>query len=105
VGKSGQTVYVVVRSRSGIRDHSDATVAGSASQQEAAVKALTANAAEISTFLISANPNSPKDTLAIRRVREMTMFIFVSICGIILFSWPAHFFLKQPDDLPTVRHR
>jgi len=47
----------------GIRDHLDATVAGSASQQEAAVKALTANAAEISTFLSSANPNLPKDTL------------------------------------------
>ena len=47
----------------GIRDHLDATVAGSASQQEAAVKALTANAAEISTFLSGANPNLPKDTL------------------------------------------
>ncbi|HQY58357.1 MAG: hypothetical protein WBB60_15280 [Nitrospira sp.] len=46
-----------------IRDHLDATVAGSASQQEAAVKALTANAAEISTFLSGANPNLPKDTL------------------------------------------
>jgi len=47
----------------GIREHLDATVAGSASQQEAAVKALTANAAEIATFLSSANPNLPKDTL------------------------------------------
>lgn len=47
----------------GIRDHLDATVAGSASQQEAAVKALTANAAEISTFLSGANPYLPKDTL------------------------------------------
>lgn len=47
----------------GIREHLDATVAGSASQQEAAVKVLTANAAEISTFLSSANPNLPKDTL------------------------------------------
>ncbi len=46
-----------------IRDHLDATVAGSASQQEAAVKALTANAAEISTFLSGANPYLPKDTL------------------------------------------
>ena len=46
-----------------IRDHLDATVAGAASQQEAAVKALTANAAEISTFLSGANPNLPKDTL------------------------------------------
>ena len=47
----------------GIREHLDATVAGSASQQEAAVKVLTTNAAEISTFLSSANPNLPKDTL------------------------------------------
>jgi hypothetical protein len=47
----------------GIREHLDATVAGSASQQDAAVKALTANAAEISTFLSGANPNLPKDTL------------------------------------------
>ncbi|MCS6287905.1 MAG: hypothetical protein H8K10_02880 [Nitrospira sp.] len=46
-----------------IRDHLDATVAGAASQQEAAVKALTANAAEISTFLSGANPKLPKDTL------------------------------------------
>lgn len=46
-----------------IRDHLDATVAGAASRQEAAVKALTANAAEISTFLSGANPNLPKDTL------------------------------------------
>lgn len=47
----------------GIREHLDATVAGSANQQDAAVKALTANAAEIATFLSSANPNLPKDTV------------------------------------------
>lgn len=47
----------------GIREHLDATVAGSASQQDAAVKALTANAAEIATFLSGANPNLPKDTV------------------------------------------
>jgi hypothetical protein len=46
-----------------IRDHLDATVAGSMSRQEAAVKALTANASEISTFLSGANPHLPKDTL------------------------------------------
>lgn len=46
-----------------IRDHLDGTVAGSASQQEAAVKTLTANAAEISAFLSGANPYLPKDTL------------------------------------------
>lgn len=46
-----------------IRDHLDATVAGAASQQDAAMKALTANAAEISTFLSGANPYLPKDTL------------------------------------------
>ena len=47
----------------GIREHLDATVAGSTSQQGAAVKALTANAAEISSFLSGANPNLPKDTV------------------------------------------
>lgn len=47
----------------GIRDHLDATMAGAASRQEAAVKALTANAAEISTFLSGANPHLPKDTV------------------------------------------
>lgn len=46
-----------------IRDHLDETVEGASSRQEAAVKALTANAAEISTFLSGANPNLPKDTL------------------------------------------
>ncbi len=46
-----------------IRDHLDATVEGAANRQEAAVKALTANAAEISTFLSGANPYLPKDTL------------------------------------------
>ena len=46
-----------------IRDHLDATVAGNASQQEAAVKALTANAGEIATFLSDANPYLPKDAV------------------------------------------
>ncbi len=38
-------------------------VAGSAAQQDAAVKAATANAAEISTFLSGANPYLPKDAV------------------------------------------
>jgi hypothetical protein len=46
-----------------IRDDLDATVAGNSALQEAAVKALTANAAEISTFLSGANPYLPKDTV------------------------------------------
>ncbi|MEC4890796.1 MAG: hypothetical protein RI101_12125 [Nitrospira sp.] len=46
-----------------IRDHLDATVAGNSAQQEAAVKQLTANAMEISTFLSGANPNWPKDAV------------------------------------------
>lgn len=46
-----------------IRDHLDATVTGNAAQQEAAVKQLTANATEISTFLSGANPNWPKDAV------------------------------------------
>lgn len=46
-----------------IRDDLDATVAGNSAQQEAAVKALTMNAGEISTFLSGANPYLPKDTV------------------------------------------
>ncbi|SPP64239.1 hypothetical protein [Nitrospira lenta] len=46
-----------------IRDDLDAVVAGNAAQQEAAVKALTANAGEISAFLSSANPYLPKDAV------------------------------------------
>ncbi|MEQ1793548.1 MAG: hypothetical protein ABL970_05080 [Nitrospira sp.] len=46
-----------------IRDDLDATVAGNAAQQEAAIKALTVNAAEISTFLSGANPYLPKDAV------------------------------------------
>jgi hypothetical protein len=46
-----------------IRDHLDATVAGNAAQQDAAVKALTINAGEIATFLSGANPYLPKDAV------------------------------------------
>lgn len=46
-----------------IREHLDATVAGDAARQDVAVKHLTANAGEISTFLSGANPNWPKDTV------------------------------------------
>lgn len=46
-----------------IRDDLDATVAGNAAQQEAAIKTLTANAGEISTFLSGANPYLPKDAV------------------------------------------
>lgn len=46
-----------------IRDDLDATVSGNAAQQEAAIKALTANAGEISTFLSGANPYLPKDAV------------------------------------------
>lgn len=46
-----------------IRDNLDATVAGNAAQQETAIKTLTANAAEISTFLSGANPYLPKDAV------------------------------------------
>lgn len=46
-----------------IRDHLDATVAGNSARQEAALKALTVNAGEISTFLSGANPYLPKDTV------------------------------------------
>jgi len=46
-----------------IHDDLDATVAGNAAQQEAAIKTLTANAGEISTFLSGANPYLPKDAV------------------------------------------
>jgi hypothetical protein len=46
-----------------IRDDLDATVAGNVAQQEAAIKALTANAGEISTFLSGANPYLQKDAV------------------------------------------
>ena len=46
-----------------IREDLDATVAGNAAQQETAIKALTANAGEISTFLSGANPYLPKDAV------------------------------------------
>lgn len=46
-----------------IREALDATAGGNAVQHEAALKALTANAAEISTFLSTANPYLPKDTV------------------------------------------
>jgi hypothetical protein len=41
----------------------DGTVAGKAAAQDAAQKKLVANAGEIATFLSSANPNWPVDTL------------------------------------------
>lgn len=46
-----------------IRDYLDGTAAGVPAQQDLAVRHLTANAAEISTFLSGANPNWPKDTV------------------------------------------
>src|SRR5262249_36786217 len=46
-----------------IRDDLDATVAGNAAQQQAATKALTANAGEIATFLSGGNPYLPKDAV------------------------------------------
>ena len=46
-----------------IKQHLEATVAGSKAKQEAALKTLTANATEIARFLSAANPNLPFDTL------------------------------------------
>jgi len=46
-----------------VKQHLEATVAGSKAKQEAAVKSLTANATEIARFLSTANPNLPFDTL------------------------------------------
>lgn len=47
----------------GIRQALDATAAGNSTQQEAAIKAVTVNAGEISAFLSEANPYLPKDTV------------------------------------------
>jgi hypothetical protein len=46
-----------------VKQHLDATVAGSQAKQDAAIKSLTANATEIARFLSGANPNLPFDTL------------------------------------------
>lgn len=46
-----------------IKQYLDATVAGSQAKQDAALKNLTENAGQIATFLSSANPNLPFDTL------------------------------------------
>jgi hypothetical protein len=46
-----------------IKQHLEATVAGSQAKQDAAVKNLTTNATGIARFLSGANPNLPFDTL------------------------------------------
>ncbi|MGE5469769.1 MAG: hypothetical protein ACM3X0_03110 [Bacteroidota bacterium] len=46
-----------------IKQYLEATVAGSRSQQDAAMKNLTDNVEEIAVFLSGANPNLPRDTV------------------------------------------
>ena len=46
-----------------VKEYSDATVAGSKPQQDAALAHLASNADEIAVFLSGANPNLPKDTV------------------------------------------
>jgi len=46
-----------------VKQYLDATVAGSNSKQDTAIKSLTDNATEIARFLSGANPNLPFDTL------------------------------------------
>jgi hypothetical protein len=46
-----------------VKEYLEATAAGGKARQEAAVKSLTGNAAEIARFLSGANPNLPFDTL------------------------------------------
>jgi hypothetical protein len=46
-----------------VKQHLDATAAGSRAKQDVAVKNLTGNATEIARFLSGANPNLPFDTL------------------------------------------
>ena len=46
-----------------VKQHAEATAAGSKAKQDAAIKSLTANATEIARFLSGANPNLPFNTL------------------------------------------
>ncbi len=46
-----------------VKEYLEASVAGNAARQDAALKNLTGNAAEIAKFLSAANPNLPFDTL------------------------------------------
>jgi hypothetical protein len=46
-----------------VKQHLEATVAGSQAKQDAALKSLTTNATVIARFLSGANPNLPFDTL------------------------------------------
>jgi hypothetical protein len=46
-----------------VKEYSEATVAGSKPQQNAALAHLASNADEIAVFLSGANPNLPKDTV------------------------------------------
>jgi len=46
-----------------VKEHLEATAAGSTAKQDAGAKNLTANAAEIAKFLSGANPNLPFNTL------------------------------------------
>ncbi len=46
-----------------VKQHLEATAAGSQAKQDAAVKSLTGNATEIAKFLSGANPNLPFNTL------------------------------------------
>jgi hypothetical protein len=46
-----------------VKQYLEASVAGSAARQDAALKSLTANAGEIARFLSGANPNLPFDAL------------------------------------------
>ena len=46
-----------------VKEYSEATVAGTTRQQDAALAHLASNADEIAVFLSGANPNLPKDTV------------------------------------------
>ena len=48
-----------------VKQHLEATAAGSKSKQDAAIKNLTGNATEIAKFLSGANPNLPEDAVLI----------------------------------------
>lgn len=60
---SGKLFGLLAGHYGAIKQHLEATAAGSQAGQDAAIKSLTGNATEIARFLSGANPNLPFDTL------------------------------------------
>jgi hypothetical protein len=61
---ASETLFALLAGHYGaVKEHLQATAAGSQARQDAAVKKLTGNATEIAKFLSAANPYLPFDTL------------------------------------------